>query len=118
METTKKEPACLSANECYALVFDNSRDALMLRNVRAVISIGKLTDEQYRRVPDEFERHYTRTNHVIFVLEQTDFAHLVFAIDSAAAKIPPCTIEALDKQKDLHDDIRWVLDLNPASLLL
>ena len=73
------------AKECFALVFDSSRcdslrpldDARILQEVEAVISVGKLTVKQYRRLDREFDERYTGTKNVDFVLEGGAYAHIL-----------------------------------------
>jgi len=90
-----------SAEECYALVFDCDLDANVFENIRAVVAIGKLTHEQFCRLPREFERRYrkTGTKSVSFVLEQTWYAFCLSA--DISENIPRYRIEDLYKQNEV-----------------
>ena len=106
-------PPVEPANECFAMIFDSDLDAKTLTNIRAVVALGKLTREQYCRVPGEFNRVYTETNavkkYVNFILEQSEYAHILSTLPK---NVVYCTrADISERLKDLPNDLHWMVDM-------
>ena len=102
-----------AASECYALVFDSDIDAIRLKNIRAVIAIGRLTREQYCCISDEFNRHYTGMKRVNFILEQTDYAHTLSDIPKGVTCYTTDELlnEVLHKQNELLNILKPIAEV-------
>jgi len=109
-----------TAKECFALVFDSSScdplrpidDAMILHETEAVIAIGKLTEEQYRRLPGEFDKRYTGAKRVVFTIEGGWGAHLIPDIPKdMLCCLTECPLsEYLREQNDLQREMLAVLN--------
>ena len=103
IETLSEE----TTRDCFALVFDSDIDRKISANVRAVVAIGKLTDEQYRRLPGEFTKRYTGTKCVNFVLEGTLHARIL----SDIPKDVLCyTSDELSEQDKAPDYLKMIFE--------
>ena len=95
-----------TASECYALIYNHSSDALFLRNVEAVITIGLLTSEQCCCLDSEFRKRYTETETnkkcVRFVLEHSEYAH---CLSNISEDVPRYTIDDIHKQNEVMFDV-------------
>ena len=108
-----------TAKECFALVFDSSScdplrpidDAMIFHETEAVIAIGKLTDEQYRRLPGEFDKRYTGAKRVFFTIEGGWGAHFIPDIPKdMLCCLTECPLsEYLREQNDLQREMLAVL---------
>ena len=96
-----------TASECFALVYDSKLAAITLTNVRAVISISKLTRDQYIWASDEFTKRYTGTKHVDIVPEQVLHAHFSSGIPQSALC---CTAEELRNQSEAHNYLKLIAE--------
>jgi hypothetical protein len=98
-----------TVSECYALVFDSDLDAKIFHDVKAVVAVGKLTDEQYKSICGVFMSQYTRSKHVEFVLEGTLQARILSDIPSGVMYC--VTDDVSELRKKLPKDKQWVVEI-------